>query len=124
MGLSHMQLQNLSQKSCEYFKEYAHLWRELATHVQPPLLDREQVEMFMGTLQGYYLENLIGSVSLSFSNLLMVGEHIESSLESGKIQGALSGQIGESESSSDSQEENEDRIDAIMKFIKLRKLSL
>lgn len=35
MALSRSQLQNLSQKINESFKEYVERWRELATHVQP-----------------------------------------------------------------------------------------
>lgn len=34
------QLQNLTQKSDETFKEYAQRLRELAANVQPPLLER------------------------------------------------------------------------------------
>ena len=47
-----MQLQNLSQKKEESFKEYVQRWRELASRVQPPLLEKELVDMFMGTFQG------------------------------------------------------------------------
>lgn len=52
MAPNRMQLQNLSQKGNESFKEYAQIWRELASHVQPPLLENKLVDMFMGTLQG------------------------------------------------------------------------
>ncbi|XP_050914773.1 uncharacterized protein LOC127129670 [Lathyrus oleraceus] len=54
MAPNRMQLQNLSQKGSESFKEYAQRWRELASRVQPPLLENELVDMFMGTLQGPY----------------------------------------------------------------------
>src|SRR3954471_8724777 len=49
-----MQLQNLSQKKEELFKEYAQTWREMASRVQPPLLDKDLLDMFMRTLQGPY----------------------------------------------------------------------
>ena len=52
MAPTHMQLQNLSQKKEESFKEYAQRWREMESRVQPPLLEKELVDMFMGTLQG------------------------------------------------------------------------
>ena len=45
-----MQLQNLSQKKEESLKEYAQRWREMASRVQPPLLEKELVDMFMETL--------------------------------------------------------------------------
>ncbi|XP_050893780.1 uncharacterized protein LOC127100592 [Lathyrus oleraceus] len=53
------QLQNLTQKSEETFKEYTQRWRELATRVQPPLLERELIDMFMGNLQGPYLDRML-----------------------------------------------------------------
>lgn len=50
MAPNHMKLQNLSQKGNESFKEYAQIWRELTSRVQPPLLENKLVDMFMGTL--------------------------------------------------------------------------
>ena len=59
MEPTRLQLQNLSQKKKESFKEYAQRWREIASHVQPPLLEKELVDMFMGTLQGLYYEKMM-----------------------------------------------------------------
>jgi hypothetical protein len=50
MAPNRTQLQNLTQRSEESFKEYAQRWRELAARVQPPLLERELVDMFIGNL--------------------------------------------------------------------------
>ncbi|MCI29983.1 gag-pol polyprotein, partial [Trifolium medium] len=36
-----MQLQGMTQKGGESFKEYAQKWREVAARVQPPLLEKE-----------------------------------------------------------------------------------
>ncbi|XP_058783483.1 uncharacterized protein LOC131658172 [Vicia villosa] len=58
MAPSRAQLQNMAQKSEESFKEYAQRWRELAARVQPPLLDRELIDLFMGTLKGPYLQHM------------------------------------------------------------------
>lgn len=58
----------------------------MAARVQPPLLERELVDMFMGTLQGLYLDRMIGSASYGFSDLDIVGERIENRLKIGKIQ--------------------------------------
>ncbi|XP_058763854.1 uncharacterized protein LOC131637289 [Vicia villosa] len=88
MAPNRMQLQNLSQKKEESFKEYAQRWREIAARVQPPLLEKELVDMFMSTLQGIYYEKMVGSVSSGFSDLVMIGERIETGLKNGKIQGA------------------------------------
>lgn len=63
MAPNQTQLQNLTQKYDETFKEYAQRWRELDARVQPPLLEREIIEMFMGNLQGPYLDIMVGSTS-------------------------------------------------------------
>src|SRR3954470_18175457 len=90
MAPNRMQLQNLSQKKEESFKEYAQRWRELASRVQPPLLEKELVDMFMRTLQGPYYDKMIGSVSSGFSDLVVIEERIEDIIKIGKIQGAPS----------------------------------
>ena len=50
MAPSRTQLQGMIQKSEESFKEYAQRWRELAAKVQPLLLVREIIDLFMGIL--------------------------------------------------------------------------
>ena len=50
MTPNRMQLQNLTQENNESFKEYAQRWRGMLARVQPPLLERELVDMFMGIL--------------------------------------------------------------------------
>ncbi|XP_050875576.1 uncharacterized protein LOC127079204 [Lathyrus oleraceus] len=86
MAPNRMQLQNLTQRSEESFKEYAQRWRESAARVQPPLLERELVDMFMGNLQGPYLDRMVGSTSSGFSDLVLAGERIENMIKMGKIQ--------------------------------------
>ena len=68
------------------FKDYAQKWRDLAGRVQPPLADRELVDMFLGTLSGPFFNHLIGSSSSGFTELIMTGERIEAGIKSGKIQ--------------------------------------
>ena len=70
----------------EGFKEYAQKWRDLVGRMQPPLADRELVDMFLGTLSGPYFNHLIGSSSSGFTELIMIGERIEAGIKSGKIQ--------------------------------------
>src|SRR3954464_3471506 len=86
MAPTRLQLQSLTQKVDESFKEYAQRWRELASRVQPPLLERELVDMFMNTLKDPYLNMMIGCASSEFSSLVVVGERIENALKMGKIQ--------------------------------------
>lgn len=80
------QLHNLTQGSHESFKDYAQRWRELAARVQPPLMERELVDMFMGTLQGPYYTMMVGCTSTGFSDLVMAGERVEAGIKAGKIQ--------------------------------------
>ena len=70
----------------EGFKDYAQKWRELAGRVQPPLSDRELVDMFIGTLSGPFFNHLIGSSSSGFTELILTGERVEAGIRSGKIQ--------------------------------------
>ena len=70
----------------EGFKTYAKKWRDLAGRVQPPLSDRELLDMFLGTLSGPFFNHLIGSSLAGFTELIMTGERVETGIKSGKIQ--------------------------------------
>jgi hypothetical protein len=72
------------------------------------MLDRELVDLFLNILPNPYFERMIGCTSSSFSDLVMVGERIESGLKSGKLQDASSSQANEEESFRGSQMEEED----------------
>lgn len=61
----------------------------MAARVQPPLLEYELIDMFMGTLQGTYYEMMVGSTSVGFYDMVVAGERIESGLKSGKIPSAV-----------------------------------
>ena len=107
MAPSCMQLQDLSQKSNESFKEYAHRWRELAALVEPPLLDKVLADMFMSTLHGQYYEKNLGSMLTRFSDLVIIGERIENDIKNGKIQSISSNPTSESLIDFQGGEENE-----------------
>ena len=72
--------------SNEGFKDYAQKWRDLAGRVQPPLSDRELVDMLLGTLSGPFFNHLIGSSSAGFTELILIREQVEAGIKSGKIQ--------------------------------------
>ena len=76
--------------SSEGFKEYAQKWRDLAGRVQPPLSDRELVDMFMGTLTCPFFNLLIGSSLSGFMELILTRERFESGIKRGKIPMATS----------------------------------
>ena len=79
------QLQDMTQRNNESFKEYAQRWRELAARVQPPLLDKELIDMFMGTLHTQYMEKMVGSSFPTFAEVVSVGERTESHIKKGKL---------------------------------------
>ena len=72
--------------SNEGFKDYTQKWRDLAGRVQPPLSERDLVDMFLGTLSGPFFNHLIGSSSAGFTELILTGERVEAGIKSGKIQ--------------------------------------
>lgn len=53
--------------------------------MQPPLLEREFVGMFMGNLKGPYLDRMIGNTSSGFSDLVLTDERIENMIKLGEI---------------------------------------
>lgn len=73
MAPNRTQLQSLTQGTNETFKEYAQKWRELVARVQPPMLEKEMIDMFMSTLQGAFYDRMVGSTSTGFSDLVMAG---------------------------------------------------
>ena len=81
------QLQNMSQREKESFKEYAQRWRELVAQVEPPLAEKELTGLFMDTLQSLFWEKMIGSVSSGFADLVTIGERLEEGIKKGKITG-------------------------------------
>ncbi|KAI5420950.1 hypothetical protein KIW84_044701 [Lathyrus oleraceus] len=88
MAPSRTQLQSLCQKSGESFKEYAQRWRELAARVQPPMLEKQLTDMFIGTLQGIFMDRMGSCPFGSFSDVVICGERTESLIKAGKIQDA------------------------------------
>ncbi|KAK2396599.1 hypothetical protein QL285_058245 [Trifolium repens] len=113
MAPSRTQLQNMTQKEGESFKVYAQRWRELAAQVRPPLLETELVDMFTNTLQGGYFERMIGSVSSGFSDLVRIGERIESGLKNGKIQATIGSQGNTVKPTSSFVKKKEDEANAV-----------
>lgn len=50
------------------------------------MMEKELIDMFMGTLQGPYYDRMVGSTSVGFYELVMAGERIKVGLKMGKIQ--------------------------------------
>ena len=85
-----MQLQSMSMGFEEGFKEYTQKWRDLVGRVQPPLADRELVDMFFSMLRGPFYNHLLGSYLVGFTELILTRECVENGIRSGKIQVATS----------------------------------
>ncbi|XP_052888080.1 uncharacterized protein LOC128296669 [Gossypium arboreum] len=79
-------LQNMEKKSNESFRQYAQRWREVAIQVQPLLLEKETTMLFINTLKAPFITHMLGSATKSFSDIVMMGEMIENTVRSGKIE--------------------------------------
>ncbi|XP_017617660.1 uncharacterized protein LOC108462194 [Gossypium arboreum] len=86
IALDRITLQNIEKKSNESFRQYAQRWREIATQVQPPLLEKETTMLFINTLKAPFINHLLGSATKSFADIVMFGEMIENAIRCGKIE--------------------------------------
>ena len=68
------------------FGAYPYSTSDLAGRVQPPLSERELVDMFLGNLSGPFFNHPIGSSSVGFTELILTRERVEDGIKSGKIQ--------------------------------------
>jgi len=85
MAPDRMQLHNMCKREHESFKEYAQRWRDLATQVAPPMMEREMITMIVDMLSVFYYEKMVGYTPSSFANLVFTGEMIEVGLRRGKF---------------------------------------
>ncbi|KAI5437113.1 hypothetical protein KIW84_023292 [Lathyrus oleraceus] len=115
-SLEWTQLHSLSLKSNECFKEYAQRWRELASRVQPPMLEKEMANMFMNTLPGSYLERLVGCNASNFADVVSTGERVENYLETCKIQNGVGSSSGSKKSFLGGQKRREGDANAISSY--------
>ncbi|XP_052477143.1 uncharacterized protein LOC128032569 [Gossypium raimondii] len=85
MAPDRITLQNMEKKQSESFIQYAQRWREVAIQVQPPLLEKETRILFINTLKASFINHMLGSATMSFSDMVMFSEMIENEVRSGKI---------------------------------------
>ena len=71
----------MEKKASEFFREYAHKWRDLAAQVQPPMTYKELNKMFLNTLKAPYYDRMIENSNKDFSNVVFVGEMIEAGVK-------------------------------------------
>ncbi|XP_052478518.1 uncharacterized protein LOC128034026 [Gossypium raimondii] len=89
MTIDRITLQNMEKKQNESFRQYAQRWREVATQVQPPLLEKETTMLFINTLEAPFINHMLGSATMNFSDMVMSGEMIENAIRSGRIDGGV-----------------------------------
>ncbi|KAH7848754.1 hypothetical protein Vadar_007298 [Vaccinium darrowii] len=94
-------LMRMSQEHGESFRAYALRWKNVASQVEPALLDHEYVHYFVQTLKDSYFERLCTSIGRSFHEVIQQGEMIEDGIRTGKIIDMYA-KIGEAPSSSHS----------------------
>ncbi|KAA3480904.1 hypothetical protein EPI10_021311 [Gossypium australe] len=104
-------LQNMEKKQSESFRQYAERWRDVVMQVQPPLLERETTMLFINTLKAPFINHMLGSATMSFSDIVMFGEIIENAVRSGKIDARES-------SKRSTPKKNEDEVDNVSMFSK------
>ncbi|KAK5846031.1 hypothetical protein PVK06_002297 [Gossypium arboreum] len=76
----------MEKKSSESFRQYAQRWREVATQVQPPLLEKETTMLFINTLKAPFINHMLGNTTKSFADIVMSGEMIENTIRCEKIE--------------------------------------
>ncbi|KAA3462638.1 RNA-directed DNA polymerase (Reverse transcriptase), Ribonuclease H-like protein [Gossypium australe] len=52
-------LQNMEKKQSKSFRQYTQRWREVATQVQPPLLEKETTMLFINTLKAPFINHML-----------------------------------------------------------------
>ncbi|XP_012461652.1 uncharacterized protein LOC105781683 [Gossypium raimondii] len=85
MAADRITLQNMEKKQSESFRKYAQRWREIATQVQPPLLEKKTTMLFINTLKAPFINHMLESATMSFSDMVMSSEMIENDIRSGRI---------------------------------------
>ncbi|KAI5409412.1 hypothetical protein KIW84_055010 [Lathyrus oleraceus] len=57
----------------------------MASHIEPPLAEKELADWFMDIVQPIFYERLVGRVSASFSDFVAAGIKVELGLKNGKM---------------------------------------
>ena len=75
----------MKKNNKESIREYAWRWSEVAAQVNPPMLEKEMINLFSNTFKTPYFEYLIRSSAQHFTDLVVIAERIEQAIELGKI---------------------------------------
>ena len=87
-------LQRTKKKSRESFQEYTQRWHELAcelaTQVQPPMMENKMIKGFIDNLKPSYHEKIINTQVTYFASLIPIRERIDEGIRRKKIMDAES----------------------------------
>ena len=70
-------LQAMTQKDNETFREYAQRWRNIAAQVSPRVEEKEMTKLFLKTLSQFYYEMMVGSAPRDFPEMVSIGMRLE-----------------------------------------------
>ena len=85
VGLDRSSLQAMEKDNKKSIREYTQRWHEAAAQVNPHLLEKEMINLFVNTFKAPYFEYLVGSSAQHFTNLVVIAERIEQAIGIGKI---------------------------------------
>jgi len=78
-------LQAMTQKDKETFKEYAQRWRDTAAQVSPHIEEKEMTKLFLKTLNQFYYVKMVGSAPKNFAELVGMGVQLEEGVREGRL---------------------------------------
>ena len=78
-------LQAMTQKDKETFKEYAQRWRDTAAQVSPRIEEKEMTKLFLKTLNQFYYERMVGSAPKNFAEMVGMGVQLEEGVREGRL---------------------------------------
>jgi hypothetical protein len=85
VGHDRLSLQAIEKDNKESIREYARRWSEEAAQVNPPMLEKEMINLFSNTFKAPYFEYLVKSSAQHFTDLVVIVERIEQVIRLGKI---------------------------------------
>ena len=78
-------LQAVTEKDNETFREYAQWWRNIAAQVSPRVEEKEMTKHFLKTLSQFYYEMIVGSALKDFSEMVSIGMRLEEGIREKRL---------------------------------------
>jgi len=78
-------LQAMTQKDKETFKEYAQRWRDTAAQVSPRIEEKEMTKFFLKTLNQFYYVKMVESAPKNFAEMVGMGVQLEEGVREGRL---------------------------------------